>query len=614
MWAIGCTLYELYTGKILFPGRTNNQMLKLIQETKGPFPKKMLRKGTFSPQHFDDSFHFLQVEKDTASGKEIVRPCMILKATKDMKTRLMSGSSAGDVGAEEERRMVAEFADLMEKCLVLSPDKRLTVQEALVHPFVRAAPHAGGVVVVGLIPSWMKIKFPSNWAFERKFGSFENTNSSAFAICDTTGTYVYLADSGMCREVMVGRYKEFVKPVEHYGVLDVYGKNIVTTEGAEWRKHRKIAAPTFSESNNALVHEASVKIAQEMFHSWEYSFVTTNHGSGHLVNVSSDMMEFALSVISTAAFGIDIPWHEANDLSALRKGHKMTFKQSLEIVVSRLQFWLLIPRVCYRFLPFQFFRDTWTGFIEFEQYLDGIIDDAQENVTEKPKNLLQMLARAVNDEKDDRAKLTRSELKGNSFVFLFAGHETTAGTLAFALALLALHPDKQDALHSDIKTELGDAEFPQYKDFSNLKHPMAVMNETLRFFPPVTGIPKITSTETLTLGPFVFPPNTNINIVTPGLHFNPANWGSDAGEFKPERFLDSDEGASRLGFAPFSEGPRGCVGKKFAQVEMVALLTMISLKYRVCLADPVDAEHLLDTVNLLTLRAKNPIKLVFVPR
>lgn len=44
VWSVGCCLYELYTGKVLFPGPSNNDMLRLHMELKGPFPKKMLRK------------------------------------------------------------------------------------------------------------------------------------------------------------------------------------------------------------------------------------------------------------------------------------------------------------------------------------------------------------------------------------------------------------------------------------------------------------------------------------------------------------------------------------------------------------------------------------------
>lgn len=69
MWSVGCTLYELYTGKILFTGRTNNQMLRSIMECRGKFSHKMLRKAQFAPMHFDDLLNFKSVERDKLSGK-----------------------------------------------------------------------------------------------------------------------------------------------------------------------------------------------------------------------------------------------------------------------------------------------------------------------------------------------------------------------------------------------------------------------------------------------------------------------------------------------------------------------------------------------------------------
>ena len=51
IWSVGCVIYELFTGKILFPGKTNNEMLKLIMDVKGPFPKKMLKKGAFTDRY-----------------------------------------------------------------------------------------------------------------------------------------------------------------------------------------------------------------------------------------------------------------------------------------------------------------------------------------------------------------------------------------------------------------------------------------------------------------------------------------------------------------------------------------------------------------------------------
>lgn len=73
MWAIGCVVYELFTGKILFNGRTNNEMLRRMMDVKGPFPKKMLRKGAFTAKHFDDdpSMSFRCYEDDPVTRQPV---------------------------------------------------------------------------------------------------------------------------------------------------------------------------------------------------------------------------------------------------------------------------------------------------------------------------------------------------------------------------------------------------------------------------------------------------------------------------------------------------------------------------------------------------------------
>lgn len=69
MWSIGCTLYELYTGRILFPGRSNNHMLLLVQELKGKYPSRLIKKSRFGDIHFDDNGNtFVAVEKNKITG------------------------------------------------------------------------------------------------------------------------------------------------------------------------------------------------------------------------------------------------------------------------------------------------------------------------------------------------------------------------------------------------------------------------------------------------------------------------------------------------------------------------------------------------------------------
>lgn len=69
MWSIGCTLYELYTGKILFPGRSNNHMLLLMMELKGKINHRMIKKAAFGTMHFDESLNFISIEKDKITGQ-----------------------------------------------------------------------------------------------------------------------------------------------------------------------------------------------------------------------------------------------------------------------------------------------------------------------------------------------------------------------------------------------------------------------------------------------------------------------------------------------------------------------------------------------------------------
>ncbi|KAG7940797.1 hypothetical protein I3843_16G004500 [Carya illinoinensis] len=128
IWSVGCCLYEIYTGKVLFPGATNNDMLRLHMELKGPFPKKMLRKGAFIDQHFDQDLSFHATEEDPVTKKAIKR--MIL----NIKPKDISSIITGSPG--EDPKMLANFKDLLEKIFVLDPDKRMTVSQALSHPFI----------------------------------------------------------------------------------------------------------------------------------------------------------------------------------------------------------------------------------------------------------------------------------------------------------------------------------------------------------------------------------------------------------------------------------------------------------------------------------------------
>ena len=69
LWSVGCTIYELYTGRILFAGQSNNDMLKHMMDLKGKMPNKMIRKGMFKDQHFDSAYNFMYHEVDKVTQR-----------------------------------------------------------------------------------------------------------------------------------------------------------------------------------------------------------------------------------------------------------------------------------------------------------------------------------------------------------------------------------------------------------------------------------------------------------------------------------------------------------------------------------------------------------------
>ena len=137
MWAIGCCLFEAFTGQILFPGRSNNEMLKRMMEYKGAFSKKMIKKGAFAEQHFDDSQEvtFLLVEEDRATQRPVRTLVTNPKASKDFFRSLQA--SSGAASGSFVRKKLMQLADLLDKMLHLDPDRRIGVEDALQHPFIR---------------------------------------------------------------------------------------------------------------------------------------------------------------------------------------------------------------------------------------------------------------------------------------------------------------------------------------------------------------------------------------------------------------------------------------------------------------------------------------------
>jgi serine/threonine-protein kinase PRP4 len=129
LWSVGCVIFELFIGRILFPGKTNNDMVKQIMDVKGPIPKKILRKGAFTERHFDlsiPSTPFCYVDIDNASKKKI-RTILYSSAVKNFSDLIRKH--------DVDKSKTAKLADLLERMMIIDPEKRISLNQALKHPF-----------------------------------------------------------------------------------------------------------------------------------------------------------------------------------------------------------------------------------------------------------------------------------------------------------------------------------------------------------------------------------------------------------------------------------------------------------------------------------------------
>ncbi|XP_055334548.1 serine/threonine-protein kinase PRP4 homolog [Paramacrobiotus metropolitanus] len=133
MWSTATTIFELYTGRILFPGKSNNQMLKLMMDVKGKIPNRVIRKGTLREAHFDSNGNFLYADLDLVTQKEKIRVVTNIQPTIDLLKELVGSQHL----PEDQYKKVSQLRDLLDKMLGLDPLKRISLSDALSHPFIQ---------------------------------------------------------------------------------------------------------------------------------------------------------------------------------------------------------------------------------------------------------------------------------------------------------------------------------------------------------------------------------------------------------------------------------------------------------------------------------------------
>lgn len=244
--------------------------------------------------------------------------------------------------------------------------------------------------------------------------------------------------------------------------------------------------------------------------------------------------------------------------------------------------------------------------------LKRVIGRRRRTNSSKPiKDLLQLMLNA-SSEGDDNRKLSDEEVIGNAFSFVLAGFETTATAIAFTMYLVAKHPEYQEKLYRHVMEEA-----PEKVDYDDVMFGLPfldqIVNESLRYYPPVPVFTNRECAESCEIQGQVFPKGSGIMVPVYHIHHNETHW-PDPEVFDPSRFAPENKpGIVPQSFMPFGVGQRNCIGMRFALLETKLTIVEAIKKFKFQFCDKTE-DPLTLGIPLATLFASNGIYLSVTKR
>ena len=358
-------------------------------------------------------------------------------------------------------------------------------------------------------------------------------------------------------EVLVERAPNFRKSFGTRMLIPLLGNGLLTAEGDDWLRHRRMASPAFHRERVKGYGETMASYAQESVDSWT---------DGEVVDLHDELTALTLRIVARTLFDNDVTTR-IDEVASLG-----TWIQDFYYLrFASLRF--LIPT----WLPTPGNRQLARATRRLDDVVYGIIRERRPG--EDRGDLLSMLLLARDEQ---GSGMSERQVRDEVMTLLLAGHETTALALSWAFMLLDRNPGARERLEAELAAVLGDRPASP-DDVPALPFTQAVINETLRLYPPayVTGREAIRDT---TIGGTRIPKRHIVLISMSTTHRDP-RFFPEPDAFLPERWLDGlEKRLPRGAFLPFGMGSRKCVGASFAMMEATLLLATIALRWHFELA------------------------------
>ena len=355
------------------------------------------------------------------------------------------------------------------------------------------------------------------------------------------------------KQVLVEQFEQFRKPDDAGGV-DILSEGLLLTDGEQWQAQRSRLQPMFYRERIETYAETMGSYAAAAADEW---------AAAESVDLSEATSRYTLRVLGKTLFGVDTDDHR----QAVRAGAEAIRERSSQSPAS-----LDLPK----WLPTPGNRRYRRGVTRLERVVDDLL--AERRDSPDGDDLLSLLVTATTDEESGP---TESEIRSQLVTFLFAGHETSATALTWALYELGRKPEIARRLREEVD-DVVTGPHATLADLPDLTYTEQVLRETLRRYPPAAAIFR-EADEDVAVGGYRVPADSFV--VLPQFHVHTdARWWNDPLQFDPSRWDDIDEPPGdrpEYAYFPFGGGPRHCIGMRFARMELKLALATVARRCRV---------------------------------
>ncbi|ORE95886.1 cytochrome P450 [Stappia sp. 22II-S9-Z10] len=372
-------------------------------------------------------------------------------------------------------------------------------------------------------------------------------------------------------------------PVQRHTLQPLLGDGLFVSDGRTWAERRKIVAPIVHGRRVDVFAPIMSDVAAEWCEHW------TRAGDGATLDVLFEMGELTAEIISRTIFGAKLGRENTHEIIAGFAAYQKSIQVLDWLTLLDLPDWL--PR--FRS------RRTLRARDQVHRVIDAIITRFKSGDVDE-----RAVIRSLFEARDaEGAPLTMTAIRNEAIVIFMAGHETTANTLAWAFYLISQSPRVREKLFAEVDGVLA-GRTPTLDDVESLPFTRAVIEETLRLYPPVPLLGRTATGKGTLLGNSVEP--GDLLIVAPWLLQRNKDVWSLPDHFVPERFVPGlAPRPNKYANIPFASGPRVCPGMVFALTEAVICLAALAQKFDVRLAEGVTVE----ADCRLTLRPTSPLKM-----